>query len=27
VLARDEVKRGDTVKYDSVEDMMKDLKS
>jgi DNA-damage-inducible protein J len=25
--AIDEVKRGDTVKYDSVEDMMKDLKA
>ena len=24
-MAIDEVKRGDTVKYDSVEDMMKDL--
>jgi len=24
--AIDEVKRGDTIKYDSVEDMMKDLK-
>jgi len=25
-MAIDEVKRGDTVKYDSVEDMMKDLR-